>query len=170
MLCHKKQKQEYLLNICFKVIIHPFLFSLQVEAPFVPKVRSEDDTSNFDDYDEDPLHVSNMPKCTREFAEFWVLPLSVKCCCFHYTTHIPCYSTETCCENLRVSKTLKRICRISNPSYSRWVFGLQCTSTSILSYSRKLAVNSKFAICHVVQHGSTATWMGEEYKRAPLLD
>ena len=46
---------------------------LQVEAPFIPKVKGPGDFSHFDDYEEEPLRVSSTEKCAKEFADFWIL-------------------------------------------------------------------------------------------------
>ena len=42
----------------------------QIEAPFIPKCKGAGDTSNFDDYEEERLHVSSTEKCAKEFADF----------------------------------------------------------------------------------------------------
>ena len=49
----------------------PKLHSLfQVEAPFLPKCRGPGDSSNFDDYEEEPLRISSQEKCSKEFSDF----------------------------------------------------------------------------------------------------
>jgi protein kinase A len=49
------------------VFIH---YSVQIEAPFLPKSKGPGDPSNFDTYEEEPLHISSAEKCAKEFAEF----------------------------------------------------------------------------------------------------
>ena len=46
------------------------IVALQVEAPFIPKCKGPGDPSNFDDYEEEPLHISTSEKCAKEFADF----------------------------------------------------------------------------------------------------
>lgn len=43
---------------------------LQIEAHFIPKCKGAGDTSNFDDYEEEPLRISSTEKCTKEFSDF----------------------------------------------------------------------------------------------------
>jgi protein kinase A len=43
---------------------------VQVEAHFIPKCKGAGDTSNFDDYEEEPLRISSTEKCAKEFSEF----------------------------------------------------------------------------------------------------
>ena len=46
------------------------LCSLQLDAPFIPKTKGAGDTSNFDEYDEEPLRISSSEKYVSEFADF----------------------------------------------------------------------------------------------------
>ena len=45
-------------------------FFFQVEAHFKPTCKGAGDTSNFDDYEEEPLRISSTEKCAKEFADF----------------------------------------------------------------------------------------------------
>uniref|UniRef100_A0A8R1XMH9 cAMP-dependent protein kinase catalytic subunit n=2 Tax=Onchocerca volvulus TaxID=6282 RepID=A0A8R1XMH9_ONCVO len=46
------------------------IYQKKIDAPFLPKYRSAGDASNFDDYEEEPLRISNTEKCAKEFADF----------------------------------------------------------------------------------------------------
>jgi len=46
------------------------VWRVQIEAPFLPKCKGPGDSSNFDDYEEEPLRISSTEKCAKEFAEF----------------------------------------------------------------------------------------------------
>lgn len=46
------------------------VFQKKIEAPFIPRCKGPGDTSNFDDYEEETLRISNTEKCAKEFAEF----------------------------------------------------------------------------------------------------
>ena len=49
---------------------HVYIVILQIEAHFIPKCKGAGDTSNFDDYEEEPLRISSTEKCTKEFSDF----------------------------------------------------------------------------------------------------
>lgn len=46
------------------------IYQKKVEAPFLPKSKGPGDPSNFDTYEEEPLHISSSEKCAKEFADF----------------------------------------------------------------------------------------------------
>ncbi len=46
-------------------------FPFQPKAPFLPPATGEGDTSNFDEYDEEPLKVSSTVAHAKEFESFW---------------------------------------------------------------------------------------------------
>jgi protein kinase A len=46
------------------------LYQKKIEAPFLPKSKGPGDPSNFDTYEEEPLHISSTEKCAKEFADF----------------------------------------------------------------------------------------------------
>lgn len=75
-------KAMKLFSFCNKVkLLYLFLFTkylknltffyvFQVEAHFKPTCKGAGDTSNFDDYEEEPLRISSTEKCAKEFADF----------------------------------------------------------------------------------------------------
>ena len=60
-----------LCKFCLKnVNLLQFCLLFQVEAHFKPTCKGAGDTSNFDDYEEEPLRISSTEKCAKEFADF----------------------------------------------------------------------------------------------------
>ena len=59
-----------LTSFFWKSLIEFPLIILQVEAHFKPTCKGAGDTSNFDDYEEEPLRISSTEKCAKEFADF----------------------------------------------------------------------------------------------------
>ncbi|XP_028967686.1 cAMP-dependent protein kinase catalytic subunit 1 isoform X1 [Galendromus occidentalis] len=46
------------------------IYRKEIEAPFLPRNSGPGDTSNFDEYEEEPLRISSTEKCAKEFADF----------------------------------------------------------------------------------------------------
>lgn len=46
------------------------VYQKKLDAPFLPKCKGPGDSSNFDDYEEERLHVSSTERCAKEFADF----------------------------------------------------------------------------------------------------
>ena len=57
-------------HIWFEEVDWLAVYNKEVEAPFLPKVKSVSDTSNFDAYEEEPLKISAKEKCVKEFLDF----------------------------------------------------------------------------------------------------
>ena len=65
------QQSEITLPIFFLLLLKNLIFYVfQVEAHFKPTCKGAGDTSNFDDYEEEPLRISSTEKCAKEFADF----------------------------------------------------------------------------------------------------
>jgi len=45
----------------------------QVDVPFIPKSKGPGDHSNFDQYEEESIHISPTDKYTKEFVDFWTV-------------------------------------------------------------------------------------------------
>jgi len=43
---------------------------VQVQVPFIPKVKSDSDYSNFDKFEDDDLKILPKDKYVKEFADF----------------------------------------------------------------------------------------------------
>ena len=56
--------------VCISQADATALFIPQLDAPFIPKCKGAGDTSNFDDYDEEPLRISSSEKYHNEFEDF----------------------------------------------------------------------------------------------------
>jgi protein kinase A len=54
----------------FQAIDWILVYQKKVDAPFIPKILSEGDTSNFDDYEEEELRRHATEKHAKEFADF----------------------------------------------------------------------------------------------------
>ncbi|KER22068.1 hypothetical protein T265_09755 [Opisthorchis viverrini] len=46
------------------------IYRKEATAPFIPPCKGPGDTSNFDDYEEEPLRITNTNYCAKEFAQF----------------------------------------------------------------------------------------------------
>lgn len=46
------------------------VFDMKVPAPYIPKIKSAGDASNFEEYDEEPLKASSAEKYPNEFRDF----------------------------------------------------------------------------------------------------
>ncbi|CAH8639575.1 unnamed protein product [Schistosoma rodhaini] len=46
------------------------VYQKELSAPFLPPCKGPGDTSNFDDYEEEPLRISKTDYCSKEFEEF----------------------------------------------------------------------------------------------------
>ncbi|TPP58039.1 cAMP-dependent protein kinase catalytic subunit [Fasciola gigantica] len=48
----------------------PEIILSKMIAPYIPPCKGPGDTSNFDDYEEEPIRITNTNYCAREFANF----------------------------------------------------------------------------------------------------
>lgn len=56
----------------FKALDWDSVLSKKMKPSFKPKVAGEGDTSNFDDYDEEPIRSSSINEYADEFSAFTV--------------------------------------------------------------------------------------------------
>ena len=62
VICQKNEKNNNLQK--------NWHYKIKVDAPFIPKILSDGDTSNFDDYEEEELRKHATEKHAKEFADF----------------------------------------------------------------------------------------------------
>jgi len=62
---HDIKNHKWFASVDWMAVCHK-----RLEAPFIPKIRSAGDTSNFDEYDEEQLKIHNTEKHSKEFADF----------------------------------------------------------------------------------------------------
>jgi len=60
----------YRQDVILRGVVNIHVVYTQIEAPFLPKSKGPGDPSNFDTYEEEPLHISSSEKCAKEFADF----------------------------------------------------------------------------------------------------
>ncbi|THD28988.1 cAMP-dependent protein kinase catalytic subunit alpha [Fasciola hepatica] len=54
----------------FRPINWVAVYRKEMIAPYIPPCKGPGDTSNFDDYEEEPIRITNTNYCAREFANF----------------------------------------------------------------------------------------------------